>query len=177
MRRAMPAAVAAALTGVLALTGACSSGAETSTSTTAASPTSAPDVVTTDGGYVIGGYRVTSVEPDTTGITLPSGLQGVTGYRYAQGSDEVALGIQGFLPETESPNDASLKRVLGEVAPGATATEIGIGEQRGFEAEAGGQVFVANLLEDGTVNVVRGTDKAALVAMLVALNTATSVAQ
>lgn len=173
MRRAILATAA----GVLLFAGACGGGSDTTTPTTAASPTSAPDVVTTDGGFVIGGYNVTSLDAAATGLPVPSDLDGATGYRYAKGSTEVAVGIQGLLPESVSPNDANLERVLTEVAGGGTPTEIALGEQKGFAIESDGHVYVGNLLEDGTVNVVRGTDKDALVAMLVAVNTATSSAQ
>lgn len=162
---------------VLLAVSACSS-ADTSAPTTAASPTSAPDVVTTDGGFVIGGYRVTAVEPGATGLAVPPDLEGVTGYRYFKDADEVAVAVQGLLPESVSPNDENLQRVLAEAAGGGSATAIEIGEQRGFVIEGpGGEVYIGNLLEDGTVNVVKGRDRDALVAMLVALNQATSSAQ
>lgn len=164
---------------VLALAGACGGGDTAGTApTTAASPTSAPDVVTTDGGFVIAGYQVAWLDPAATGLTVPADLEGLAGYRYAKDGTEVAVALQGLLPESESPNDASLKRVLAEVAGGGAPAEIAIGEQSGFEVTgADGNVYIGNLLEDGTVNVVRGSDKDAVVAMLVALNTATSSAQ
>lgn len=169
--------VAAALA-VAVLASACGSGTDTAAPTTAASPTSAPDLVTTDGGFVMGGYRVTAVDPAATGLTVPPDLEGATGYRYVQGGTEVAVGVQGLLPESESPSDESLQRILTEVAGGGTPREIGLGDQRGFVVEAaGGQVYIGNLLEDGTVNVVRGTDRESLVTMLAALNQATSSAQ
>lgn len=157
---------------------ACGNGSDTAAPTTAASPTSAPDLVTTDGGFVMGGYRVMSVDPTSTGLTAPPDLEGATGYRYSKDGTEVAVGLQGLLPESESPSDESLKRVLVEVAGGGAPTEIGLGDQRGFVVDGGqGLVYVGNLLEDGTVNVVRGSDLDTLVAMLIALNQATSSAQ
>lgn len=177
MRRGAPLAVGSVL--VIALVGACG-GNDTATtaSTTVTPPTSAPEVVADDSGFEIAGYKVASLEPTQTGLTVPPELEGVVGYRYAKDGTEVAVGIQGLLPESESPNDASLKAVLGEVSGGGTPVEIAIGEQKGLEVTGfDGRIYIGNILEDGTVNVVRGTDKDAMVAMLVALTSATSSVQ
>lgn len=168
----------AAVAATIVVAAACGGDGATTAPTTAASPTSAPDVVTTEGGFVIGGYEVISVDPAELGLTVPPDLEGATGYRYAKGPTEVAVGIQGLLPESVPPNDANLQRVLVEVSGGGTPHEVALGEQRGFQVDgSGGLVYIGSLLEDGTVNVVRGTDKDALVDMLAALNTATSSAQ
>lgn len=164
---------------VLTLTGACG-GTDTAETTapTTVSPTSAPEIVTNDSGFEIAGYRVTSLEPTETGLPVPPELDGVTGYRYARDGAEVAVGVQGLLPESESPNDASLKLVLGEVSGGGAPVEIAIGEQKGFQVTGpDGRIYIGNILEDGSLNVVRGTDKDAMVEMLVALTAATSSVQ